>query len=594
MSDIGNTLEDIRKLLNLEIPDGTGTSEQIEYAWFVGACGYDDAGNWTDFSDTYIEENRWENRSDTKFLNDVKSMKVGDHIAIKASYTKKNGLPFENNGKTVSVMSIKAIGIITNNANDGKHIDVSWVRVDPVREWFGTGVLRQTVHHVVASEGYIRKAIIDFAFSNVPQDYSICAELYKNDSADIEEADFTDNETRFRAWMSTQISASGTICTPSMISANSSALTKVCQMMDIVEYPDLQSIFEIEDIDTFTDVKSIIRSNPDFDSVNKACGNGFLKSALNWYEKYLNTILSSAEEVTPQVYDKYTKDDFLEEVFMTGEKYDELVQLLSYKKNVILQGAPGVGKTFLAKRLAFSILGRKDNTHVEVIQFHQNYSYEDFIMGYKPTDDGFELRTGVFYNFCDKAKKDKTPNSKYFFIIDEINRGNLSKIFGELMMLIESDKRGEDNSLKLAYRNEQFYVPDNVFIIGMMNTADRSLALIDYALRRRFSFFEVDPAFGTDSFKKHLENIIQNPTIRARIIKRFTELNIKIADEDNSGLGKGFCVGHSYFCVKPTAGQDEETWYEAIIKYEVAPLLNEYWWDDKAKAEDCINDLYKD
>ena len=594
MSDIGNTLEDIRKLLNLEIPDGTGTSEQIEYAWFVGACGYDDAGNWTDFSDTYIEENRWENRSDTKFLNDVKSMKVGDHIAIKASYTKKNGLPFENNGKTVSVMSIKAIGIITNNANDGKHIDVSWVRVDPVREWFGTGVLRQTVHHVVASEGYIRKAIIDFAFSNVPQDYSICAELYKNDSADIEEADFTDNETRFRAWMSTQISASGTICTPSMISANSSALTKVCQMMDIVEYPDLQSIFEIEDIDTFTDVKSIIRSNPDFDSVNKACGNGFLKSALNWYEKYLNTILSSAEEVTPQVYDKYTKDDFLEEVFMTGEKYDELVQLLSYKKNVILQGAPGVGKTFLAKRLAFSILGRKDNTHVEVIQFHQNDSYEDFIMGYKPTDDGFELRTGVFYNFCDKAKKDKTPNSKYFFIIDEINRGNLSKIFGELMMLIESDKRGEDNSLKLAYRNEQFYVPDNVFIIGMMNTADRSLALIDYALRRRFSFFEVDPAFGTDSFKKHLENIIQNPTIRARIIKRFTELNIKIADEDNSGLGKGFCVGHSYFCVKPTAGQDEETWYEAIIKYEVAPLLNEYWWDDKAKAEDCINDLYKD
>jgi len=379
-----------------------------------------------------------------------------------------------------------------------------------------------------------------------------------------------------------------------MISANSSALTKVCQMMDIVEYPDLQSIFEIEDIDTFTDVKNIIRSNPDFDSVNKACGNGFLKSALNWYEKYLNTMLSSSEEVTPQVYDKYTKDDFLEEVFMTGEKYDELVQLLSYKKNVILQGAPGVGKTFLAKRLAFSILGQKDNTHVEVIQFHQNYSYEDFIMGYKPTDDGFELRTGVFYNFCDKAKKDKTPNSKYFFIIDEINRGNLSKIFGELMMLIESDKRGEDNSLKLAYRNEQFYVPDNVFIIGMMNTADRSLALIDYALRRRFSFFEVDPAFGTDSFKKHLESIIQSPTIRARIIKRFTELNIKIADEDNSGLGKGFCVGHSYFCVKPTAGQDEETWYEAIIKYEVAPLLNEYWWDDKAKAEDCINDLYKD
>ena len=402
-----------------------------------------------------------------------------------------------------------------------------------------------------------------------------------------------ENEKRFREWMSTQTSSAGTICTPSMISANSSALKKVCGMMDIVEYPDVNNLFAITDIDTFLDIKAIIRSHADFDVVNKACGNGFLKSALNWYEKFLNYILSSRQEAAIQV-DEYDKDKFLDEVFMTSEEYDELVRLVLYKKNIILQGAPGVGKTFLAKRFAYSMLGKKCDANVEMVQFHQSYSYEDFIMGYKPNDDGFELRTGVFYNFCKKASKDPDPNSKYFFIVDEINRGNLSKIFGELMMLIESDKRGQKHGIKLAYRDEVFFVPENLYIIGMMNTADRSLAMMDYALRRRFSFYEVEPAFGKPKFKAYLEKYIHAAAVVDKVINRFKDLNTKIADEDNSGLGRGFCIGHSYFCVPPVAGQDDENWYTAIIKYEVAPLLDEYWWDDKAKAEDCIKDLLKD
>ena len=130
----------------------------------------------------------------------------------------------------------------------------------------------------------------------------------------------------------------------------------------------------------------------------------------------------------------------------------------------------------------------KDKSRIEMVQFHQNYTYEDFIMGYKPTENGgFAIKPGIFYQFCKKAADDK--DRPYFFIIDEINRGNLSKIFGELLMLIESDYR--DTSIKLAYRDEDFYVPSNLYIIGMMNTADRSLAMIDYALRRRFSFFEM-------------------------------------------------------------------------------------------------------
>ena len=234
-------------------------------------------------------------------------------------------------------------------------------------------------------------------------------------------------------------------------------------------------------------------------------------------------------------------------------------------------------------------MGYKLESNVEMIQFHQNYSYEDFIMGYKPTESGFSLKEGVFYRFCERARKDSAHD--YFFIIDEINRGNLSKIFGELMMLIEGDKRGE--MIKLAYRDEEFGVPENVYIIGMMNTADRSLAMMDYALRRRFSFFDIVPAFGSPKFRAYLESMIKSQDVVDKVISRISELNRKIADEETSGLGKGFCIGHSYFCVPPVAGQSPAEWYRSIIAYEIAPLLDEYWWDDKTKAEDCKKELYR-
>lgn len=400
--------------------------------------------------------------------------------------------------------------------------------------------------------------------------------------------DYKENEKRFREWMATQTSQSGTLCKPSMISNNCSALNKVCSMMEIIEYPDLESIFQIVDIDIFNEVKGIIKSHPDYEDVDKACNNRYLSSGLKWYAKYLDELFATKAVVEEIKADPYDKAKFLADVFMSSEQYDQLKRLLFYKKNVILQGAPGVGKTYLARKLAHSIIGKKDDRYIEMVQFHQNYSYEDFIMGYKPIEDGFELKTGVFYNFCKKAETE--PTSKFFFIIDEINRGNLSKIFGELMMLIESDKRGSDNKLKLAYKNELFSVPENLYIIGMMNTADRSLAMMDYALRRRFSFFDVVPAFGNESFKKHLLTYVSS-AVADKVISRFKELNDKIADENTSNLGKGYCIGHSYFCVEPVDGQSGEEWYSSIVDYEIAPLLYEYWWDDKDKADECIKAL---
>lgn len=278
--------------------------------------------------------------------------------------------------------------------------------------------------------------------------------------------------------------------------------------------------------------------------------------------------------------DPYTSEDFLREVYMTSADYSKIQAVLRNKKNIILQGAPGVGKTFAAKRLAWSMMGEIDESRVEFVQFHQNYSYEDFVMGYKPVDDGFELRNGIFYRFCQRAANQ--PDKDFFFIIDEINRGNMSKIFGELLMLIERDYRG--TKATLAYNGLPFSVPKNLYIIGMMNTADRSLAMIDYALRRRFSFFDMEPGFDSEGFRQYQANL-NNETLNA-LVERVKDLNKEIAADKS--LGKGFCIGHSYFCGQDTCTDE---WLDSIVNYDILPMLSEYWFDDTAKLQRWENIL---
>lgn len=306
------------------------------------------------------------------------------------------------------------------------------------------------------------------------------------------------------------------------------------------------------------------------------------------YPDYVQRLLSLfaediLEETSEQIeikYPTYTKDDFLNKVYMDEDTYNTLTELLEAKYNVILQGAPGVGKTFAAKRLAYSIMGQKDTSRVAMVQFHQSYSYEDFIQGYRPSKDGFELVNGAFYKFCKEAEEDN--ERPYFFIIDEINRGNLSKILGELMMLIEKDKRGE--KIKLLYSNEWFTVPKNVRIIGMMNTADRSLALMDYALRRRFAFFDFAPAFASDGFKNYLTE--KNSSKLEKLISTVELLNNAIAADES--LGDGFRIGHSYFC---TDDEVTDGWLKSVVEYEVIPLIKEYWFDEPAKIRDWSSAL---
>lgn len=302
------------------------------------------------------------------------------------------------------------------------------------------------------------------------------------------------------------------------------------------------------------------------------------------YQEFVNNIKNlfvnddgEGEEVPELEYPEYNEGKFLEEVYINETGYYTLVNLVKNKKNLIVQGAPGVGKTFMAKRLAYSIMGEKNPERVMMVQFHQSYSYEDFVMGYRPSKEGFELKRGSFYEFCKKAEEDS--ENAYFFIIDEINRGNLSKIFGELFMLIENDKRGEKNRIRLVYSNEFFFIPKNVHIIGLMNTADRSLAMIDYALRRRFAFFDLKPGFDSDGFINYQDGL-DNEKFN-NLIEVMKELNQDIKYDES--LGEGFRIGHSYLCNIKT--EDVEDKLNYIVEYELIPLLKEYWFDEQDKID---------
>jgi 5-methylcytosine-specific restriction protein B len=284
----------------------------------------------------------------------------------------------------------------------------------------------------------------------------------------------------------------------------------------------------------------------------------------------------------------YSIEQALETLFMPRTLLESVLAALRRKKNVILQGPPGVGKTFAARHIAFALLGEQDHSRVEMIQFHQSYAYEDFVQGWRPKPEGgFRLKNGVFVEFCNRARIDSSR--PYVFIIDEINRGNLSKILGELMMLIEADKRGSKNTIPLTYSEsdgDRFSVPENVYLLGLMNTADRSLALVDYALRRRFIFFSLVPALESEKFAAQITNAGGSAKLVETIRRGIGALNRQIMGDRD--LGEGFLIGHSFFCPGPNEAPISDQWYESIIDTELAPLIREYWFDKKQAEVDAI------
>lgn len=701
--------------------------EIIDHAWFVGAS--DDSA---DYSDTYISEGRWENGwSNGIFSNEVNSVAVGEKIVIKSTYTKKN-VPFNAGGKTISVLGIKAIGTVTGNSQDGKNLTVEWIKVDPKKEWYDSCSYRDTIHLVRASDGPNQKALLDFVFNDIPQNYTSIESKYVTTPAAaywpsddeyvlnitkdewkkfIEEIEipshkgcmgmlkalvelggeasckklssvYGGNPTRYigsavnigkrakkyfhlppcmdgeveryfaipflgrrvteegaeyysykirdellaalneldlsaidpyvredeiktgywwlnanpKIWSFADLAVgaeqSYTLYNENghkrrifqnfldakagdiVIGYESSPNKQIVAIAQISKEHDEKELFikKIEGLSVPVDYQ-VLREFPELENMEYfAQPQGSLfRLTKEEYDCIMDLIRENNPIVNPsEKIDKYGKTEFLRDVFMSEENYDSLIALLKNKKNIILQGAPGVGKTFAAKRIAYSMMGATDDNRIEFVQFHQNYSYEDFMMGYKPTETGFELKYGIFYRFCQIALNH--PEKEYFFIIDEINRGNMSKIFGELLMLIEKDYRGKKTTL--AYNGMSFSVPENLYIIGMMNTADRSLAMIDYALRRRFSFFNMEPGYTSDGFKEYQAGV--NNVHFNKLIEKIMELN-KVITDDKS-LGSGFCIGHSYFLNKPDT--DIDNWVKSIVRYDIVPILQEYWFDD--------------
>ena len=731
----------------------TQTIDSAPHAtWFVGAS----YGGTDDQLPRFLAEGIWENGYDDKLLDVVRSMRPGERIAIKSSYTRKHGLPFDSRGRAVSVMGIKAVGTITENLNDGKRVKVDWAKVEPVREWYFY-THRATIWRVLPGE-WMNDALIAFAFDGKPQDVDrfrnepFWRERYGTTSPEKQRFEWTDfyeavaekllahaddrtpliegiHEIASRVPGLTYLQdkfPDGTsgplrdICpfttmgtfNRSMTDANRKTIAgELAKLLGVTvpvppsfegipvlnnqrswffAYADKRGAGDIDalwkvfvaaskmvDGDQLDTRDAFIRAYDEatqvwgvawnlstglywahpwefltLDSqsrhyINKRLGlnvaisgqqgpcdgRAYLKllddlrsrfgedgypvhsfpdlSLASWMYKDpvdepvpagdIGTNAGAEQETEGEVREAfqvaapivpYSVEDILKDgCFLERAEIDRLLDRLRTKKNLILQGPPGTGKTWLAKRLAFALMGQKDDSKVRAVQFHPNLSYEDFVRGWRPTGEGkLSLADGVFMEAIKAASKE--PSSKFVVVIEEINRGNPAQIFGELLTLLEAGKRTPNEALELCYpdadgKRRPVHIPENLYVVGTMNIADRSLALVDLALRRRFAFVGLEPRLGQVWRDWVVKDCAVDPGLVADIERRIAELNDQIATD--ARLGKQFRIGHSY--VTPAhrleAG-DTKKWFQQVVETEIGPLLDEYWFDAPDEAQKAI------
>ena len=728
--------------------DSTGAQAN----WFVGAS----YGGTDDQMPRFLAEGIWENGYDDKLLDVVRSMRPGERIAIKSSYTRKHGLPLDSRGRAVSVMGIKAVGTITENLNDGKRVKVDWAKVEPVREWYFY-THRATIWRVLPGE-WMNDALIAFAFDGKPQDVDrfrnepFWRERYGTTSPEKQRFEWTD----FYEAVAEKLLAHADDRTPLIegIHEIASRVPGLTYLQD--KFPDGTS-GPLRDICPFTTMGTFNRSMTDanrktiagelakllgvtvpvppsfegipvlnnqrswffayadkrgagdidalwkvfvaaskmvdgdqldtrdafigaYDEATQVWGVAWnLSTGLYWahpwefltldsqsrhyinkrlglnvaisgqqgpcdgraYLKLLDDLRSrfgedgypvhsfpdlslaswmykdpvdepvpagdigtnagAEQETEGEVREAfqvaapivpYSVEDILKDgCFLERAEIDRLLDRLRTKKNLILQGPPGTGKTWLAKRLAFALMGQKDDSKVRAVQFHPNLSYEDFVRGWRPTGEGkLSLADGVFMEAIKAASKD--PSSKFVVVIEEINRGNPAQIFGELLTLLEAGKRTPNEALELCYpdadgKRRPVHIPENLYVVGTMNIADRSLALVDLALRRRFAFVGLEPRLGQVWREWVVKECAVDPGLVADIERRIADLNEQIAAD--ARLGKQFRIGHSY--VTPAhrleAG-DTKKWFQQVVETEIGPLLDEYWFDAPDEAQKAI------
>ena len=693
----------------------TSAGERRSY-WFVDAA-FGEAGDQTD---RFVADGVWENGYPDRYLDDVRSIRPGDRIAIKATYNQKHGLPFDNRGSPVAVMEIRAVGEVAENMDDGRRLKVDWQPVGPPRKWYfytNPGNKIWKVEHGRGRSFYGASALIRFAFQGEKQNIghfrnrSIWAERFGDGQRfawTFFYSEVADKLLPFRGDRGPLISEllkiarglgmtflshdrfeDGTqgdlrdICpfstfgcfNRSMADAKrvffARELAHVLKMRESVPtlntdedgIPTLdpmrtwffshQKDRKPDDIDVlwtlFADAMKLSRRDESaegdraafvrsYDNAVDVKGVGVTTLSIGLYwirpwdfppldkysRKYIEDQLGCRVPENPSGQEYLELTDTLQERFHASTPVDSFPELswrayrgngpppytidsiladgcflprkvlgkalgrLRSRKNLILQGPPGTGKTWLAKRLAFALLGEKEPGRVRHLQFHPNLSYEDFVRGHRPVDGQLELTDGPFLKVMEEARND--PDRDYVLVIEEINRGNPAQIFGEMLTLLEADKRTPEQALALAFprdEQERVHVPPNVYLVGTMNVADRSLALVDLALRRRFAFVDLEPIFGAPWREWMREQGGFDDGFLQQVAERMDALN-KVVSAD-TGLGAQFRVGHSYLTVPPdTQVDDPQQWFREVVETEIAPLLREYWFDrtDKADAQE--------
>jgi 5-methylcytosine-specific restriction protein B len=731
--------------------NASNENTETQTAWFVGAS-FGDASE--DQTQRFLANGVWEIRDPTDNESAlVKSMKVGDRIAIKAAYTRKRGLPFDNREQTVSVMGIKAIGRVTENVQDGEQVRVDWAALTPVREWY-FNTFRATIWRVLPGE-WMADGLIAFAFEGKSQDI----ERFRNEPFWRERFGSATPDKRRFAWskfyeaiadkllahrdnrtalvqgireISLRVEGLGHLAEDRYADGTTGFVRDICPFTtmglfnrgikdsnrkiiaaDLAKFLGVQEAvpetfegipilnnqrswyfpFEADrkadHIDALWDVfaSGIKFADSDdagarvefakaFDKANEYRGVAWnLTFGLYWIRPwsflsldsnsqiYVNKKLglqiglhgpkkrcnsadylsimdaleprfqepsypvhsfpelsleawlyrdpaaedSQGDDAQGDAADAQDTDDVAEVAgrtsapivpysvqdilsdgcFLERGEIERLLDRLRTKKNLILQGPPGTGKTWLAKRLAFALMGQKDESKVRAVQFHPNLSYEDFVRGWRPTGEGkLSLVDGVFMEAIKAASKD--PVSKFVVVIEEVNRGNPAQIFGELLTLLEAGKRTPNEALELCYpdadgKRRPVHVPENLYVIGTMNIADRSLALVDLALRRRFAFVGLEPRLGAAWRNWVVQECSVDPALVADIERRIAELNDQISAD--ARLGKQFRIGHSY--VTPAnrlEPGDTKKWFQQVVETEIGPLLDEYWFDAPDEA----------
>lgn len=715
--------------------------------WFVGSSF---EGGRDDQTERFIREGIWINGCEEKYTDLVKSVRVGDRIAMKSAYTRKRNLPFDNKNNLISVMGIKAIGTVTENPGDGHNLKVAWTALNPHREWYFS-TSRTTIWRVTPGN-WKTDGLIAFTFEGKEQDIdrfrnapqwrerfddgvgeekqfqwthfyeefadklltfrhrreelmaglhaigkkftfmTPLSDRYEKDGPDVPLKDicpFTvmgsfnrgitwtnrqtiaqelaklvggvsasvpdsfegipilnpqqsrlfwsafqrqeddidvlwevfaraialtesgDEEARsafissyddaiqrqgvkwnltmglywIRPWFFLPLDgySRNHISNTLKVAIKTSGAKKICSASEYLELMDtLEASFEEDNFPVHSFPELSVAAWPPKES-RKAADPDTEEYDVREEETVFGVKAGDAEEFL----EPYDIDSILSEgCFLPREKLQSILNRLREKKNLILQGPPGTGKTWLARRLAFALIGHRDDRKVRALQFHPNLSYEDFIRGWRPGGDGkLTLVDGPFMEMIGTAQAD--PGADYAVVIEEINRGNPAQIFGEMLTLLEADKRKESEALELSYRqsaHERVYIPDNLYVIGTMNIADRSLALVDLALRRRFAFIDLEPTLGSPWRTWVQKQNAFDPDALEEIKKRFLALNAEIASDPS--LGAQFRIGHSYLIPPAEKRAHEITrWFVQVVETEIVPLLDEYWFDAPAKSK---------